>query len=637
MLLPKFSSKFKKIGQFFFQLGRQPGWLVIFAILLISRLYLIDQIPTALHQDEMIYAVMAKSWLLTGSDLLHHWQPWRIEPFDEMFAELPAIVMAMGSLLTTNSVLGAKLVSVFFSLTLPFILAWLGWGLCHEKKVAQSILIVAIINPWLWQLGRMSFDGFYSLWFYSLASAIFLNFVGYKKLVSLFFFWLGFWQYQGYKLLLPPIILGWGAQEFLQWRAAIRPQAKKSASIFSRGFWRSFFAAPACRIMAVMIVFLVSLIGSYGWKLSQQSAAIRVSQKSIFSQKYLNSFSTMVDTERRLSLVSRWRDWTSNKFTLMINDRVGVWLESLDLRVLFLSGDANYNSFAVWSHGLFYLLDVGLIVAGLAMILTDQPGRPASRWLGYWLLIGCLPTLINSQNDWFFFRSSLAYLSLVLIAGYGLAWWRTHLPRFGQILLVAGYAISLANFSYHYFYRYPVYSAGGNFFYQRVLSAYLQHAQRIQPVTVYSSNPRPLFYSYLLYTNQLTSANLAKIKISTGDRDTYQLGQVTFTNDCYPDFTDFPEQQTAVLEVNKDVKCQLPELELKARIAQWQELKTTHYLSLASIADSGEIMRLYHDKVCQPELLEQYLKVGPLASFAPEKMSAPDFCQQWITNFAAME
>src|SRR5690606_33816330 len=96
----------------------------------------------------------------------------------------------------------------------------------------------------------------------------------------------------------------------------------------------------------------------------QQTAAVRLDDL-LFSSEYL---SPLVNDERRIGLDSPITQLLSNKATVFLFQFLDRHLLPFNLRFLFVSGESNLSGFSVYSHGLFYLIDLLLVIIGLALL-----------------------------------------------------------------------------------------------------------------------------------------------------------------------------------------------------------------------------------------------------------------------------
>ncbi len=383
--------------------------VIILFLAFLSRTLFLKSIPISLHPDEKIYAVNAKSLFLSGANLKGDWHFWQLQPLTSMHAELPSLVMAIGSFFTKDTMMAAKIVSIIFSLTLPLILALLSEHFFKKKIFFYATLIVASFNPWMWQFGRMAFDVLYGLWFYFLAILIICKNDSYKKLWSLPLIFLGFYQYQGLKLILIPIF-----GSVLLYQLLIDRQnkdlnkAQKSTNI---------------KIYLALLIFNLGLFGFYALiKLPSQTALNRISNYSIFSREYVDLLGGTADLERKRSLISPLTPLLSNKITVFITKQWQQFFKIFNLQHLFIDGNAALSGFSVWSKGTFYLADLFILIIFFFFPRQNKKSQLAPILLLLTLfLFGALPAFINIGNDWFTFRPSFSFMILIMFIAYALA------------------------------------------------------------------------------------------------------------------------------------------------------------------------------------------------------------------------
>jgi hypothetical protein len=202
-----------------------------------------------------------------------------------------------------------------------------------------------------------------------------------------------------------------------------------------------------------------------------------------------------------------------------------------------------------------------------------------------------------------------------------------------KFLFLGIYAFSVINFAYQFFYRYPVYSADAAEFHERVLASYISRLKEASPegkVIVYTNEPERYFADYLLYNVLLNDANKDQIA-QAYQEESYQLDGVVFTNDCI----NFEEEAVLIGDILHS-RCQLdlesPSADELEEYQAFIDENEKSALSIAAILDSGELLRLYGDQLCQPYTLNSFLRVNSLADFSVEKMNNQQFCQMWITD-----
>jgi hypothetical protein len=573
------------------------------------RFFLLGSIPTAIHPDEQSYSVNAQSWLVSGTSLNKTWTPWRLQPLTAMHAELPAAVTSLGYIFTNNPLIATRLPSVIMGGLLPLILAWISWGLFKNENISWGVLITTTFNPWLLQNSRFGFDPLYSLFFYCLAIACYLNLKPPLKYISFPLMILGFFQYQGYKLLFAPII-------FL---LILRDWQKEKFKI------KKLFTIHNSLLIGLTLIFFFS----YVFGLKNSSVTVRMSEKSLIGAGYLSSITQSVDGERRLSLNNKLTPIFSNKINSIALERLNNVFSAFSPTHLFLSGDAGFSGFSVWSHGYFYLLDFIFIIASLQWLLKKKNFK--DNWLIYsFLLIGLIPLILNTTNRWYIFRPSFTYIMISLISGIGLAqlWKKSNLIF--KTIIVGLFALSVVNFSYQYFVRYPIYSTTGNYFDHRQLASYVERARSEKTVNIYSPEAEFLFQSYLVYTNKINKQSINNIK-ENYIREKYSLDNVNFLHKCVPmDNLDI-KNTVSVVDPYEEV-CE----KTKENKSSTPSAKLTH-VSLANIIDSGETYKIYGDTVCNAQDLGVFIHTKSLKHFNLKELDNKEYCQEWISNVTKLE
>ncbi len=594
-----------------------------------SRLFKLDQIPATLPHDEMVYAIQAQSFVLQGKTLDQSQGFFSLKPSHVMYAELPAQVMSLGFLFFKQPLLATHLSSVLMGLSLPFLMAFLVWSLWKRRDLAKATLVVFVLSPLFWQMSRLSYDAFYGLWFYVTAGVLFVRRDWRIVLLSLPLFFLGFFQYQGFKLLLLPwtgfLFLLMLIQEKLSWSWSDLIKKIKP-------FW------PQLLIM----VLALGLMLYYGLvMLPNQGASSRLSSVIFSETEYL---SKVVNDERRLSLNNPLSSLVSNKATaigLFFLQRLTGVFNPVTLLLLI---EPNVSGFSVWTHGIFYWLEILLVFVGLAGLLVKKKLRLPGIVLLLGVLTLCLPALINSGGEWYLLRSLFSYLVMTILAAWGLFFlWR---QKFLRLLLVGAYSLSVLNFTYQYFYRYPIISLDWGNFDERVLARYINLYQEKYPdqkIIVYSTEPEYDFWSYLLYSQKLNQNSLNEIGQAMGayppfsSEAVYEFGNLSFSSFCAPHDPEIlakygPESKDndkELLIVRQGHKtCPIDEYN---RPADAKILQKVPKLSISAVLDSGERLRVYGDQLCG-EFANTFIHVQALEQLDLEKQDQAQFCSLWLKN-----
>ncbi len=179
------------------------------------------------------------------------------------------------------------------------------------------------------------------------------------------------------------------------------------------------------------------------------------------------------------------------------------------------------------------------------------------------------------------------------------------------------YLLNIGGFIYDYLYRYPIYSANGLYFSEKILSDYLIRNQN-RKIAVYSNRSDSYFEAYLTYNNLVNKNNLKDIRQAFVGERTFQFQNIIFANvQCVP----VNDEQTLII---KDID--IP----------FCENNNLKHFSIASLEDSGEMMQIYQDSLClqyQADL-NHYLRYDNLQSFNFSKLDDQQFCQKWITDLS---
>ena len=616
-------------------------WLPIISFLIFSRLFLLNSVPGTIPHDEMVYAIQAKSYATQGTTLDQIHRPWMISPFDDMYAELPATFMALGYLLSKDPLVGAHLTSALMGISMPFILAWLFFGLWKRKDLAIGVAIVSVFNPLFWQMSRLGYDNWYSLWFYLLGAALLVQKNKSLQWLSILVFGIGFFNYQGYKLLLFPwaiivVLLKITAGKSLPtWSDFEQFVTKRKLMITSvkKGF---FLYLPQC----MAVIFSLILTSFYGLVLLPKQ--VGVSERlgmTIFSDT--EKIAQLVDLERRQTFVSPLLNVYTNKATITLNFMLDRLANAFDLNLLFLQVEPAVSGFSVWVHGIFYWIEGIFFLIGIVWLLS-QPKHRANALI---LLIGilglCLPTLINTGSEWHLLRTMFSYTLLIVFAGIGLSWILRH--RFVLAILLPFYLLAIGNFTYIYFFRYPVISLDWGNYHERLVARYITLLSLEHPdtqVSVHVGQPNYYYWSYLLYSDRLTDENKELVAQNAlldtkAPVQSFKIDNVTFTSSCEVQSntgvmvaeTSFQDCETEVANFDR---AKIGQNQIASDSASIQKQRS--FNSIVAILDSGEKLYILDDQLCTGKKLKSYVFPTSYKDIGVEKLDTDQFCLNWISD-----
>lgn len=552
----------------------------------------------------MVYALNAQSVALTGRGLTGEWNPLSLTPMHQDFAELPSVIMAPFFSLPISTSLAVKLPFILMSLTLPGILGWLAKKISNDTFIGVATGLLAAANPWIWQFGRLSFDPTFSLFFLLIGTAFLVSLHHWKKLISIPFFFLAFYQYQGHKLVFLPWILLWC---FFLWL-----QDKKHR--------KQPFPLLIVGIFAAMLFSFYIFIQLPGQQSAKRLTSILTPKHSVIIQQ--------VNDQRRLSLQSPLTKIAINSWTVWGFTIIERYINVYNPRLLFWEGQANNSAFSVWNHGFFYLTDIVLLCAG-AFALTRAQHRYWRNTFLLLLLIAPLPAVL-AETQWYVFRASLIVPLLLLLAGFGAKELQKRLPHHVFLIFIALYIAGIARFTYLYFTQYPILSAERHYFTDKVLSSYLSRLPDQKPIHIYTPEAEFPFKAYVFY-NQLLSSETASSIQQAFKTQRHTFNGKSFTQNCLDINTVLTSSDTFV--VRSDVgfcgeQGSIPWDQVPAT----QAARLRDHLTLAAIKDSGEVYAIFHDTLCSDTELGTYLRIFSLDQLAPEHLDSQQFCRTWVTD-----
>lgn len=595
--------------------------LCLFVLSTFIHFFRLNTIPSTLTHDEMVYAVQARS-LATNGNSLDGKQSWfSLFPTDPLYAEWPASIMAFSHLILQHPIAATHAPSAVMGTLLPFLFGWLIYGIWRNKNVALWAVFFSLFNPLLWQLGRLGYDPFYSLFFYIAGGAILLNTQRHTKLLSLPFFVLGFFQYQGFKLLLLPWIATLIGMQLL----AQTPW--KNLRETANEVWKKQkllpFIAPVATLFMLVIAYGVLL-------LPQQNVGNRLSQ-TFWNET--ETYTLQVNNKRRQALPVAFDSLITNKGTEMLDFVVYRVFDVFHWQEMFRSLDASVNGFFAWQYGRYYVLDALLIGVGLYALIIHQKTRPSLAFLCLAILGLTFPSVINTMSEWHEFRSLLSFTLILAIISWGAEELRKNRLVFYPV--AGAYMLGTLLFAHHYFFRYPIYTADDARFIERVVSRYIELSAQKDPqrkIVVYAdgtNGPDFFWKSHLLYSRQITPENKDGIAQSLQNGE-WKIGNVTFKEGCVvqEDLQNSTLIFVADAQICSDDKTVMGDAQaMNVSSARF----TPPILSLPAMKDSGEIFRIQNDILCDQNTLSTYISPKTIAELQLEDQNAQAFCRSWVT------
>jgi len=565
--------------------------ILILAFLL--RIFWLERFPNGLSHDEIDFIASARTYWKFGQDSSGVKFPLSLffTKTDARGGEVPPLLFSpfFGLLpLTLSTVkipyvaLGILTVAIIFFITLR---------LFKKKDLALWAMFSTAINPWGIFVGRTAFDAPVGNFFYLLGFLTLLYCHSWKIFYSFPLFILAFFSYQGAKITFIPLLL-----LFLGFH------------YFSSGKLKIL---PYVSFMGVALLFF-TLYTATVFKLPEGGLGERKKEIIFFNQEQL---AKETDIERRTAITTKIAPLFSNKLTLTFKKIIGNFYGAFSSHFLFVRGDLR-ATYAFLDHGFFYYLDGIFLVLGLVGVyLLD---RRLWFMLIFSLVVAVFSSLINLIEQQYIFRSALMFPLLAIFIGGGIFTVINLAGKKGKIaflIIIFLYSLSLLNFLYFAFFRYPILADDAFFQSERRASKYVLETERIAPekkITVISDLPRSTFWEYMFFSGNINNDKILEEGIRMTEGSAYRVGNIEFRSKC-------PEEK----EINEGIIFLVHQ-------QRGCQIERENELTIISPKDAGEIFRIYNDALCSNSSVERYPRFIYLKDLDIEKMDVPDFCRKWI-------
>lgn len=569
----------------------------IFALIIIGifvRFLWLDKIPVGITHDDADVILSAKSIWETGRDI-----SGTVFPSTLFFNKTPGKISGLPSAILAP-ILGPfplNLFSIHFVYVLINILtilmvAGIAFNFFKNIELSLSILLIGLFNPWLFVYSRYPTEAPFALLF-----VLFAIYFLYKEnirniFISTFFFILSFYSYFGAKVAIPivfPVAL------LIRYLLLIRYFEKGRDRINIKSYILS------------ALIFLIAIGGYFFVVLRSPESTFRLRATGEFIFSDMGHYQTQVDELRRASIEFPLKSIFFNKYTLLLKEISGKYIGWISPDFLFTSGD-QVSVYRLGEHGLFYIIDLILIFAGVYWLasLKNKTSQFYSLVLFTFVLIAPLGSAISKVGTSYFFRSFLLIPAVLTLLGFGLYFLMTKLSTFKFNIILVVYALLFTNFLVFYFFRYPVKQQDNQFLEGRILSSYLQRSAKLsETATVFTQDPLSTYHLLIFYTG-IKEPYLIPFTEQYQDIGTdYQ----NITNNC--------EYSSSNNVKVYETKLNCPKIDGNFLIIQNQK-------------DAGSQFVIYNDKVCLEASLDPYRRDHRISDFSIESMSDKDFCNRWI-------
>lgn len=409
--------------------------IAIFFIGFFVRFVRLGDVPVGLHRDDAFFGYNAYSILKTTKDINGNFLPLHIEsliysPAGYSYFAIPSIyIFGLNSFST-------RFPSAFFGSLTVVLCFFLVRKLFKEEKFYNLAILSSLflaVSPWHVNLSRISIENTIAVFFISLGTFLFLNWVDSKKNLFLFLSFLSFgltlFVYQAPRVFLPffiPLLI----------------------LCFVSKNRRRLYAFSLFLLVLILPLFLI---------LKTPNLSSRIKSLDIFDNPQTQ---LIIDEEIREDGVSG----ISNFITRIFHNKA-IGYSSLVLQNYFkhfsydfLFTDNHYpERFKIYGMGLLYVFELPLIFLGALYLLKVK--RKETIFLLSWVIIAPIGSSLTFHDVPNLQRILLIFPALSIISAAGLVSLvqLTSRVRYRQILLAIFLAFFMYNVSF-YLHQYYVHS-----------------------------------------------------------------------------------------------------------------------------------------------------------------------------------
>lgn len=446
--------------------------IVLSILFFLIRLPFLDQL-NLLH-DERDISLSGYSIARTGKDLSGVYFPLSISNIAPDNPLVSIYYSALWWLIPMQkTVFNARLPFVFITSFLFILIYSLIAFIIKDKKKALLTALVCCFSPWLFHLTRLSMD--IGIAFITLILAI--TFQAKKNKFAYIFYILTFYNYQGFRILIPFIVL------YVSFFFENRKNIKKT--------------------LLLNVVFLIFLFGSI--QLIDKNITVNRFNQIIFLNK--THFDNQIIFNRNTSLApSNIKTLFDNKIVAPINYVLTGLIKGQDITYLFKDGD--YSAINGSISGGQFLFPL-IIFYYLGIVSLGKKCDKNSLFIIGLIPLGMLPALVSLNGTSFGIRGITSSIGYSFLIANGILTFASFIKKQHKSWLTLGvisilgilFSVSLSYFVYTYYFRRPI--LVGEMFNEneRKVTQYIISRQDEKQIIVANNSPKDLSRSYLFFLN----------------------------------------------------------------------------------------------------------------------------------------
>lgn len=453
---------------------------VLFFLFVIIRLPYLDQL-NLLH-DERDIVLSGYSIAKTGQDLYKNTAPLNfknINPNNPLFAIYYSSVWSFINPL--RSVFYARFPFVLVSGLLIFLVYELIKIITKDRQKALLTTVVLCFSPWIYHITRLALDIPLALVFLICGTCLYLK---KNRLSAYLFFILTAYTYQGFKLLVPFLVVYLELFFYLKEKNFVK------------------FIKKNC----LNLIFIILLFSS-GFLIESDLTKNRLKEIVFFNPK---KTSEEVIFRRNTSTASTVvKSIFDNKLTAAFDYILINFIKGQDLSYLFKEGESTAINSNIAS-GQFLLIIIIFYYFGI-MSLGKKSTKEDYYIIGF-SVVGMVPSLLSALGVSFSIRSAFSAVGFSYLIGLGLIYGKQAIYKLKKSRLVIAtilmiFIINLAYFVYIYFNRRPILVGEIYNENERQISKYLLNKPG-RTLTIYDPQPQDLYLSLVFFDNKETVKNL---------------------------------------------------------------------------------------------------------------------------------
>lgn len=468
---------------------------IFFRLIGLSQIYL-------LHDERDIFL---SGWSIarTGKDLYGNFLPLH---FTGISPNNPLVAIYYSALwsffIPIKSVFFARLPYVVISaLLIPLVYQCIEL-ITKNKRLALLTAIIYCFSPWVFHVTRLALDIPLAIVFLLAGINLYLS---KKRFLSFIPFLLAFYTYQGFRLLIPPLLL------YLELFFLLKQQNIKQSIKY-----------------VVFLLFFIMILLSSTLFIDKSTTTGRLNEIVFFNSERL---APEVDFRRQTSIGPLFlKKIAYNKLTVALDYVLSNFTKGQDITYLFKDGDysaINANTAA----GQFLFPFIIFYYAGL-ISLGKHLRREYVYLLGF-TLITMVTSFVSNLGASFSIRAMPSGIGYAFIISLGILFLNDYvltLPKRIKIGLISLFILSMSvglfYFSFNFFLRRPV--TIGELFNEneRTLHAYLKDTNK--QITIYHNSPRDLLFSLFFLGD---SISIGKLQESLAVESPYRIGNIQI-NEC---------------------------------------------------------------------------------------------------------